>query len=107
MQSDVSQSISVYTTLNWKYHVELGFRRDLRDQFIASRNGKSPWSTKASLRTVLEIEHHDVVSSGIFADEFDDTGPREWTKQALKTLEEATESYMVEVIPGSHSTSSN
>ena len=56
------------------------------------------WSTKAFIRTVREIEHHDVVSSGIFADEFRDKGPREWTKQALKTLEEATESYMVEVI---------
>jgi len=53
---------------------------------------------KAFIRTVCEIEHHDVISSGIFADEFGDKGPREWTKQALKTLEEATESYMVEVI---------
>jgi len=34
------------------------------------------------LRTVCEIEHHDVVSSGIFADEFPDKRPREWTKQA-------------------------
>jgi hypothetical protein len=55
-------------------------------------------STKAFVRTVCEIEHHDVVSSGIFEDEFRDKGPREWTKQALKTLEEVTESYMVEVI---------
>jgi hypothetical protein len=45
-----------------------------------------------------EIEHDDVVSSGIFVDDFRDKRPREWTKQALKTLEEATESYMVEVI---------
>ena len=42
--------------------------------------------------------HYDVVSCGIFAHEFRDKGPREWTKQALTTLEEATESYMVEVI---------
>jgi len=47
------------------------------------------------------------VSSGIFADEFRDKRPREWTKQAVKTLEEATELYMVEVIPGSHCTTSN
>jgi len=47
-----------------------------------------------------------IVSSGIFADEFRDKRPREWTKQALKTLEEATELYMVEVIPGSHCTNS-
>jgi hypothetical protein len=44
------------------------------------------------------MEHHDVFSSGIFVDEFRDKGPREWTKQALKTQEEAMESYMVEVI---------
>ena len=48
--------------------------------------------------TDREIEHHDVVSSGIFAGEFHDKGPWEWTKQALKTLEEATECYMVEVL---------
>jgi hypothetical protein len=46
---------------------------------------------------VRETEHHDVVSSGIFADEFPDKRPREWTKQALITLEEAMEAYMVEV----------
>ena len=75
-----------------------GVCRELRDQFIAARNGKHPWSTKAFVRTVREIEHHDVVSSGIFADEFPEKHPREWTKQALFTLEEATEAYMVEVI---------
>jgi Zn-finger protein len=73
-------------------------RRELRDQFIVARNGKPLWSMKACVRTVHEIEHHDVVSLGILVDEFRDKGPREWTKQALKTLEEATELYMVEVI---------
>jgi hypothetical protein len=33
----------------------------------------------------------------MFADEISDKHPREWTKQALITLEEATEAYMVEV----------
>jgi len=70
----------------------------MRDQFIAARNGKPPWSTKSFVRTVREMEHHDVISAGVFADEFRDKRPREWTKQALKTLEKATESYMVEVI---------
>jgi len=51
---------------------------------------------------VREIEHHDIVSSGIFADEFPDKRPREWTKQALITLEEATEAYMVEVTAQFH-----
>jgi len=54
------------------------------------------------VRTVREIEHHNVVSSVIFADEFPDNRPREWTKQALITLEEATEAYMVEVTADFH-----
>jgi len=74
----------------------------LRNKFIAARNGKPPWSTKAFVRTVREVEHHDVVSSGIFPDEFADKHPREWTKQALVTLEEATEAYMVEVTAEFH-----
>jgi hypothetical protein len=53
---------------------------------------------KAFIYTVREIEHHDVVSSGILPDAFREKGPQEWTKQALKTLVEATELYMVEVI---------
>jgi len=48
------------------------------------------------------MEHYHVVSSGIFADEFPDKYPREWTKQALITLEEATEAYMVEVLAEFH-----
>ena len=48
---------------------------------------------------VREIEHHDVVSSGIFTDEFPDKHPWEWTRQALITFEKATEAYMVEVTP--------
>ena len=72
--------------------------RELCDKFISTRNMEPPWSMNAFVGTVSEIEYHDVVSSGIFADEFRDNGPQEWTKQALKTLEEATESYMVEVI---------
>jgi len=70
----------------------------LRDQVIAAPNGKPPWSTKAFIRTVHELEHHDVARSGIFTGEFRDKGPWEWTKQALKTVKEATESYMVEVV---------
>jgi len=75
----------------------VGVRRELGNEFVAARNGKPPWSTTAFVRTVREIEHHDVVSSGMFADEFPDKHPREWTTQALITLEEAIEAYMVEV----------
>ena len=35
-------------------------------------------------------------------DELPDKRPWEWTEQALKTFEEATESYMVRVIAKSH-----
>ena len=83
-----------------------GVRRELRDQFIAARNRRPPWSTKASFRTARGIEHQDVVSSGIPADEFGDKHPREWTKQSSKTLEEATEAYLVKVTAKSHSRSS-
>jgi len=43
----------------------------------------------------------DVVTSGISADEFRENGPWEENKQDLNTLEEATELYIVEVIPES------
>jgi len=80
-----------------------GVRRELHDQFIAARNRKPPWSTNALVCTVCEIEHHDFVSSGIFADEFREKDTWEWTKQVLFTLEEATDACMVEVIAASHS----
>jgi hypothetical protein len=69
---------------------------------MAARNRKLPWSTEVFVRTVHEIEHHDVVSSGIFEDEFPDKRPCEWMKQALNTLEEAMEAYMVEVTAEFH-----
>jgi len=53
-------------------------------------------------RTVCNIEHHDVISSGISVYEFPDKHPCEWTKQALITIEKATEAYMVDVIAESH-----
>jgi len=59
------------------------------------------------VRTFHEIECQDVVSSGISADQFRDKLPHERTKQAAKSLEEATQSYRVEVIPESHFGSSN
>jgi len=48
------------------------------------------------------MEHHYVVSSVILADEFTDKHPWEWTKQALISLEEATEEYIVEVTAEFH-----
>jgi hypothetical protein len=84
-----------------------GVRRELGDQFKVSCTGKSPWSTKAFVLTVRQIEHHDVVSSGIVIDQSRDTRPREWIKQALQSVEEAMESYMFQVIPGSHCRISN
>jgi hypothetical protein len=56
----------------------------------------------AFIRTVREIKHHDVVRSGICEDEIPDKPPRERMKQALITLEEATEAYMVEVTAEFH-----
>jgi len=48
------------------------------------------------------MEHHDVVSSGMFADKFPDKHPLVWTKQALITLEEGMEANMVEVTAEFH-----
>jgi len=47
------------------------------------------------------MERHDVVTSGSFADEFPEKHLREWTEQALITLEEATQAYMVKVTAAS------
>ena len=74
----------------------------MRDQFRAARNGKPPWATKAFVRTVCEIEHHDAVSTGDLVDKFSDKNPRECTKQALTTLADATEAYMAEVMAESN-----
>jgi hypothetical protein len=63
-----------------------------------SASSNAPLAETQLQHTVCEIEHHDVVSSVIFADEFRYNGPQVWTKQGLKTVEEATESYMIELI---------
>jgi hypothetical protein len=62
---------------------------------------------KAHIRTVREIEHHDVVSAGILAYTFCDDHPHQWTTAALFTLEEAAEAYTVKVLAKSHFTSSD
>jgi len=72
-----------------------GVRQELRDQFFASCNGKPPWSSQAFVRIVRRIEHHDAVTSGILTNEFHDKGAQYWMKQAVKTIAEATELYMV------------
>jgi len=83
------------------YHTA-GIRQELCDQFIAAHNEKPPWLTKAFVHTVWEIEHHDVVSFGIFADKFPGMNPGGWTKQASIMLAGATEAYIVEIIASSH-----
>jgi len=79
-----------------------GLHTEIRDQWMAARNGKPSSSTKAFVPIVRKIKPHDVVSSGIFADEYQYNHPHEWTKEANTTLVEATEAYMVEVITESH-----
>jgi hypothetical protein len=48
----------------------------------------------AFVHIVRKIEHLDVSSSGIFANEFPGMHPSGWTKQALITLEEAMEMFI-------------
>jgi len=79
-----------------------GIRGELHDQFIAAHTRKSPWLLLAVICTVREIEHSVVVSAGIFADTFRDKPPLDCTKKAVKTLEESTESQMVQAIRKSH-----
>jgi len=51
---------------------------------------------------VREIEHHEVVSCGILAGKFPDKHLCEWMNEAVISLKEAMEAYMVEVIAESH-----
>jgi hypothetical protein len=83
------------------YHTA-GVGRELHDHVFAVSNWNPPWSAKAFERTVREIEHHDVVRSGIVVDDIREKHLREWTKQASITSEEAKEAYLVDVIVASH-----
>jgi hypothetical protein len=76
--------------------------KELRHHFSSARNRKPPWSTKESVRTVHEIEHHDVMSSAIYSDEFHGNCPQQWTKQASINIEKATENSLEKVIADAH-----
>jgi len=75
-----------------------GLLREQRDQFISTRYVKPPWSTNPLVHTAFKIKHHDVVSSGIFANEFSDKHPCEWTKLALTAQDDPTNAFTLEVI---------
>jgi hypothetical protein len=70
------------------YHTA-GNCKQLRDHFIAANNRKPQWWSKAFIHIVCEIEHRDVVRTGIFVDEFLDKYPCKWMKLASMTLKEA------------------
>jgi len=53
-----------------------GVSWELHTQFIAARDGKPPWSTKEFVRTVREMEHHDVFNAVMFGDIFPAKHPR-------------------------------
>jgi hypothetical protein len=76
--------------------------RKLCYQFTAARNNKPQLLTDAFVHKVRDIEQYCVDYSQIFADKYGDKHPQQWMKEALITLEEATEAYMVEVIGKSH-----
>jgi hypothetical protein len=61
--------------------------RELHDRFIAAREAKPPWSTKAFPHTVREIQHHHFAGLAIFVGKFRDKCPLELTKQAVKIEE--------------------
>ena len=80
----------------------VGVRRELCDQFIAAHYWKPPWLTKTFVETVSEIDHHDVVSSGICTDESAHKHLWAWMELVLIPLEETIEVYIVEVIAEFH-----
>jgi len=79
-----------------------GVGEELPDHVLAACNGKSPWSTKAFVQTVRELKHQDDIITRIFIVKFPNKNPAEWTTQAVITLEEAKDAYMVEVFAESH-----
>jgi len=76
--------------------------REVHDQLIAAHNRYHASSTNIVVCTVCEIKRYDDVSSGIFANEFHEKRPREWTNNDPVSLEEATEVYMVQVLAEFH-----
>jgi len=68
-----------------------GIARELCEQFVVAPNKKPTCLPKAFIRMVHEVEHYDVVSSGLFADQFHEKCPWQCTKWALNILKEATE----------------
>jgi hypothetical protein len=79
-----------------------GVCKEICDQFIAARNLKAIWWTKAVVSIVSEFKHHDDVSCEIFTDKLHDAYPQEWTRKALDTVDDAIEMYVVEVIAKYH-----
>jgi len=63
--------------------------RERHVHFIAARNEKPSWSTRAFLHTVCKIKHHGVISSGILVDEFSHKDPRGSTKQSVTASRDA------------------
>jgi hypothetical protein len=81
-----------YTTCQLGTYHTSGVHEVLHDQYIASHNGKHPWSTKALVRTVREIDNHALLSCGTFVDEYCHKCSQECSNQAIKNLDEAPES---------------
>jgi hypothetical protein len=50
-------------------YCRVGIHQMLHDERISADKGKTPWSTKTSVCTIRNMSHHDVLSSGILADE--------------------------------------
>jgi len=74
-----------------------GIHGQLSDRFIAAHNEKPAWSMNAFFDTVREIEHDDVLSSGIFTHEYHHKHTHEWTKPVVNTFKEAMGAYTVKV----------
>jgi len=75
---------------------------ELYDEFCSVHEWYPPWSSNALVGIVRNIKQHEVISSAMFAFEFHEQHSWELMKEALNTLEEVMEAYIVEVIAESN-----
>jgi len=79
-----------------------GIWRDLSEQQKAAYNGNPPSSSMGICCISLEIERHCSIISGIVLSDFHVNHVWQYTKQALNTVENAMEAYVVGVPAKSH-----
>jgi hypothetical protein len=75
-----------------------GIHIELRVKFKVTWNRNPQSATTLHGHTVGDIDHHTVITTESLAGEFHDNCLREWTKDAVNTVEESMNAKIVEVI---------